>query len=868
MELEKIVEELNKRFAAPLPEFYERRIIFWQDYDKEFADQIAEIRLAQAKVVVLTGTNNFVVKKFLTVEDQTSNVLVYNPIAYADKEDNWLRDIELFSEEFRADLVSLWLNELKLGESAECRKLVKQYRKFFQSKERRQKLQPFLAKIPQPRYIRQAIMAVLCGLRSMRVNDIVRAMLTAGLDKEVNPIYREFVDYGLETAYWSMVEQLSGYCERDKNDLGQQAIHMLLTAASRTMEDSVFIGLEGFMSPMHQAYCFDFISEWLHSDEVKQLEEIARFVEEEAHLPERFMMLTAAQLAGTECFPCIHECILNQLMTGIRNHLVDAASIVEIVGKRRTMVWYPAVANFYDGILQVAHMQEFFHNHAVGFHTTQAKEIWHEYTEDYYQMDTFYRQFHLAFAQSLQAQSNPVLDDLFKQVADWVEGLYKSWFLEGLGKNWSDICAQDLAAAGWVAGVAHQSDFYADRVQPMDSRIFVIISDAMRYEVAAQLAQELRREMQCTLDLDSMQAIFPSITKFGMAALLPHQALSVELRADHLVVLADSEPTDSNVRDKVLKQANPNSIAVQFKTIIAMKRAERSELVKGKDVVYIYHDTIDAASHVADAKVFPACDDAIAELKNLVRIIVNDFGGVNILLTADHGFLYTYHLLSENDKVDKTFRGKEIEYGRRYAITSANVKPDYLMSVRFLDGQADFAAFAPRESIRIKQNGGGLNFVHGGASLQELVVPVISYKHVRNGSLAYKKNKDRLGANPVELELLSAGRKISNMIFSLNFYQKDAVDEHHMPTTYTLYLVDSNQQTISDIKKLVADKTSTNNQERVFRCTFNLKAGKYDDAEAYYLLIVDEDGQVLPKKEEFQIEIAFAMDSFEWDGGL
>ena len=34
--------------------------------------------------------------------------------------------------------------------------------------------------------------------------------------------------------------------------------------------------------------------------------------------------------------------------------------------------------------------------------------------------------------------------------------------------------------------------------------------------------------------------------------------------------------------------------------------------------------------------------------------IFNDFGGANILITADHGFLYTYSPLTEDDKVDKT----------------------------------------------------------------------------------------------------------------------------------------------------------------------------------------------------------------------
>ena len=54
-------------------------------------------------------------------------------------------------------------------------------------------------------------------------------------------------------------------------------------------------------------------------------------------------------------------------------------------------------------------------------------------------------------------------------------------------------------------------------------------------------------------------------------------------------------------------------------------------LVKGMDVVYIYHDTIDEAGHL-EKSIFGACDEAIDELKNVVRIITNEFGGANILM--------------------------------------------------------------------------------------------------------------------------------------------------------------------------------------------------------------------------------------------
>ena len=478
-------------------------------------------------------------------------------------------------------------------------------------------------------------------------------------------------------------------------------------------------------------------------------------------------------------------------------------------------------------------------------------------------MDTYYRQYHLAFGKSLTV-GNDHLDDLFKQVTDKVEGLYTHWFLGELGNNWSDACADELAQYGRILEVPQQVDFYNQKIKNEDNRVFVIISDAFRYEVAASLAEQLRRETQSKVTLGSCAGIFPTVTKFGMAALLPHKQLSVGERSNgDLQILADGMSTDAGNRDKVLKAANINSVALKYKDITPMKRAERSALVKGMDVVYIYHDKVDEASHTSDSMVFPACDDAIEEIKNIVRIIRNEFSGTRVYITADHGFLYTYSPLSEDSKVDKTTPSEQdVEIDRRYLITRKGATPDYLLPVKFMDDGYD--AFAPRESVRIKKKGGGLNFVHGGISLQEMVVPVIEYHYLRNDSKAYQRNKAKYDTKPVEVGLLSASRKISNMIFSLNFYQKDAVGDNRSAANYLLYFVDSNGKQISDTAKIIADKTSDNGQERTFRCSFNLKSLKYDNRASYYLVIADETGLQMPQKEEFQIDIAFAVDEFDF----
>ena len=82
MDLATISQELNKRFLAPLPEFYKRRNIVWYDEEKEFLNQIEEFRLQDAEVICVTGNNYFEIKKTLAVDEPNQNFLLYNPMTY------------------------------------------------------------------------------------------------------------------------------------------------------------------------------------------------------------------------------------------------------------------------------------------------------------------------------------------------------------------------------------------------------------------------------------------------------------------------------------------------------------------------------------------------------------------------------------------------------------------------------------------------------------------------------------------------------------------------------------------------------------------------------------------------------------------
>lgn len=868
MDLKAIIVDLNKRFALPLPEFYKRRIIIWYDEEGEFADQIDELELRDAKVLRLTGTNNFAIKKTLAVDEPLQNFLIYNPLSYEKDDDDWLLDVELYSEEFRADLVAIWMDEMGIPSSVALRNQVKKYRKFLNAKARRDEVIKLADTLDSPIKLQLAIMAAIGESKRTDPISIIKSVLKAGLNTYDNYLYQEFEKYDATELFWSMVSQVTGYNDVD-HSLAKLAAHIILTAAGRTLPTSVFDGLSGFMteSPQLQAYCSDLISDWIHGEDADSYVTIAEAVDEEMHLKKRLSKLTADALADTEILPSINRIILSKIMTDITNEIVNSESIFSIAEKRRTFVWFEEYRDYYAGIVALARMNDFYKDNAGGFHIVGARKIWDAYMKEYYKMDSYYRQFHMSYERSKKSYGGS-LQDLFTGVCDKVERLYSNWYLKGLGHNWSEEVASDLEKLGHIEGIDRQENFYDRKIKNADNRVYVIISDAMRYEVAVSLSEEISREMQGKVNLSGMQGIFPTITKFGMAALLPHKEMNIELKSDLIKVLNDGQSTDSPYREKLLQQVNANSIAVKAKDLVAMKRSERSELVKGKEVVYIYHDTIDDTSHTSEEKVFIACDETIDEIKNLVKIIVNDFGGSNIMITADHGFLYTYSPLTEEDKAEKSdFAPRIVEYGRRYAILTKGADPDFLLPVKLLSGRTDYAGYAPRESIRIKTSAGsGMNFVHGGISLQEMCVPLIEYKHLRNSSKEYQRNKEKYDTKPVEVTLLSANHKISNMIFSLNFYQKDAVGLNREKCVYDAYFVDATGKKISDVQKIIADKASEDVHDRTFRCNFSLKSQAYDRKELYYLMIEKEDSTDLPERIEFQIDIAFAADDFGFFG--
>ena len=855
MSKESIEKSLRGRFAVPPRDCQKRRIIFWQDPEQAFTEIIDEISVPGVKLLKLTGKNYFLAKKRLLEDDPVSNYLVYNPISHTDIRDNWLLDIECCSEEFRADLVSMQMDELGIDATVGNKNAMKRYARFFASKERVSRLRRFDSDYSHTIQLHLNILAVLSDTTDNTVSGILRAILSAGLGED-NPKLESIARFGSMEVLGEVIARYTGYPFAAEGSLRGLAAHLLLTAFSATAGELPLRGLEAYVLAPYGSACYTIVNEWMHSGAEDSLYRIAREIEEEFALEARFDQAELSSLMAGECFPCVDECILRRLMTEVVNGVMKPDDMIAAVEKRRTMKWYGRVCDYYEGLLQAAKMQQFRQAHADGFHFAEHQKLWKAYTSECYLMDTYYRRFYAAFGRSLR-KSCTKLEDLFKGVADQVERLYKNWFLALAGGQWTALTEEKFEHSPWLPGIPRQTEFYTHEVLPLcdKGRVYVIISDALRYEAAAELTERLNAETRGNASLRAMQSALPSVTPTGMAALLPHSRLELK---DGVAVTCDGMSTDSTAsRERILKRADPSNMAIAYNTLLELKQSEKRARINGAKVVYIYHNQIDAVGEqqMTERQVFEACETAVSELVNLVRSITNELSGVHILITADHGFLYSHQPLKEADKADiRVTGGKIYDYDQRYLIGDATCVVEHMLRIPLDEMAPARALFVPKDAIRIKKQGGRMNYVHGGSALQELAVPVIVYKGMRSASKSF------VDVSKAGLQLISQSRKVSNSSFSLDFYQKEAVGGKIVPAVYDIFLSDAAGNAVTDKQTVIADRTSVNSADRVLKVRLTLKNIALDSQTPYYLTVVEQASSCVCEQIAFSVDIAFMTD--------
>ena len=323
-----------------------------------------------------------------------------------------------------------------------------------------------------------------------------------------------------------------------------------------------------------------------------------------------------------------------------------------------------------------------------------------------------------------------------------------------------------------------------------------------------------------------------------MAALLPHGTMRYKASGEgrsRFNVLVDGERVDTiEARQKVIAGHYEGAVALRHDRFVGeMDRAERKEAVGDANVVYIYHDLIDAIGDKAatERRAFHACDETIDELSALVKLIVREFMSSRIVITADHGFLYTAEPLAEYDHASVAdVAGDVVEAGRRWVVASVDSESDTLLKVALPASAGELVGFSPRECVRLRRPGGGENFVHGGISLQEMCVPVLTFSNKRAGTRGF------VASSPVGLSLVTQLESISNASFFLEFLQDEAVGGKMLPANYEVYVADCDGGVVTDNARIVADLTEVDATARRFKVMLTVRPTAELDEHAEYAL--------------------------------
>ena len=832
---------LNARVAEPLQEYYKRRIVVWMDEEGEFADSVQDMVLENARILIMRKDHLFEIRRQIEIDYADENLVIYCPYAFSVPEDNWLMDVFLYSEEFRADYWSLLFSDLHVANTRETREFAHSVADFFKNKERNAKLVALKPKYENEKELRNGVFSVLCGIRSWGIADIVRAVVACE-DDDRNPL-RNIEKYCGPDMFWTAVEEAYGYT--GAYDIDLLTCYLLVSAAMSTADTKAFAGLPGNSAFASQAYAFFW--NWQREDRDGLLEAYNR-MERNYEIGRKLQQMDRDVLMKLGVFPAADQVLLSGTLRSFAEGHFNIDDTETLMRERTDKPWYEEYQPYYAGIEALKNMYRFYLAHKDGFKYDSPDLTWKNYTEALYQMDQYYRAFCNAFEAALDRGIMRLEDDL-KKAAEVAERLYKNWFLFELNGRWSEQLdsVQDLSEI--LQTVSRQRFFYSNYIRHEDNRSFVIVSDGLRYEVAMQLTDVLNGRLNGNTVCSAEVGTYPTITPVGMAALLPHMSLKL---GDDLKITCDGMPTEAPNREAVLKAANEKSVAVGFEAFRQMTRAQRQDLVKPANVIYIYHDVIDKTGE-AGGKVLSACDQTISELAQMMKILVNEMSASSVYITADHGFIYTRSPLDEYEKTDKdVVEGEVLEYKRRYAIVR-NWKFDARanrLSLKNL-GREDLDAVFPRGNYRFRIQGIASPYMHGGLSLQELVIPVVHYQNRKAGQKGYQ------AIEKAEIELLGDNRKISNNLFSLNFYQKQPCSGKVLPRQVEVYFEDAQGKRISDDHKLTVNSTSEEKNDRRIRVSFRLLESGLDSHTDYFLVMKDAESGEKLIREAFRIEVVF-----------
>ena len=845
MDLQNIQDQLNTEFSKE-----DTRIIFWFDDKGEYEDEVSELQLDNAKLHILDGTNWFYSKWLLNESDTENKYLVYAPFPKPSDAENPLADMYYYSVSYYTDRVSQMSQEI--GIDNRFKEHLAQYSNFWKNKNRIEKFKELGIDHFNVETIDIGLIAVLTDVKTPNFEEITRQLLLNDSDAYMKALE----DNELLEKFWELCEKYFGYQSENPN-VDDLAACMLLTYASVALKDTlpavlksyvlkkkndVVVFVRNLMDNVLYQDAYDVLAEKVD----KTLRVVSRIRDELKKDADKSKDQSAQLLdiANCDAFQELDNILidwaLDQLNDEILDAQIDGMNIAQITEQRtaKSCHFGNVYKNEYHAIKYAYQMMKAVSVLEV---TSDIKTMVADYQKQTYLVDSYYRWFYSAYDCIEDAER-------FSKVRERIENMYSFTYLQKVTPKWNQELTDNLMAD---TGLKRQEDFYRNYLKAYEgkNRVIVIISDAFRYECAKELMDRLELDEKCTPKLDCMISSLPSVTSVGMASLLPHNELQVD---DKLNVTVDGQSCgDLASRDKILKAQNENNVALAFDEVASANKEKIRKLLQKKNIVYIYHNQVDARGDkpVSENEVFTACSEAIEEIHKLIKKLTSYISAPKFFITADHGFLYKRDKLHEFDKV--SYDREICTYSnKRFLLTTQKVNEPGMKS-RLMAYMNNLYVTTPIGADIFKVAGGGQNYVHGGSSLQEMLIPVIELT-TNTRAVAY---------DYVDVILTSVNRKVTNLITYFDFIQTEKVTDTMKARSLVAYFTTEDGEKISFDVPIVANSREDAPEKRTFHEKFTLKSREYKYGNKYYLVLADaNDEKNILQQYEFMIDIAFVDD--------
>ncbi len=793
--------------------FEQHRIIFWYDEKEEFRQDYEEFALAGVEKEQ-AAHNEFYLKYLVTKQHPQKKFLLYFPYPQPTDAENWLLDLELMYYTFHTEREAIYLQEM--GLSYHYKELVSQHILFFYAKERRQKLSNLITN-QQASFneLKNLMLCIVLGSSPNKLTQCIFAHTQAFLNNNDKP-NKELQRFNLWNYYWQSIQEKYQY-QSNNPSIYDFLIEVFtqefseLTASQVEAPSTTQTAQPINTSPKLNADIKLLLNDWKDSKTYRQvLENISNKIANDIQVANTLTDKSLAQLMSSDLFEQIDKEIIRTLVSQIIAENTSNSEIQNHIKQRSNTFWYSNLSNYYECIRYAAAMIEQVRT-PKNTQPHSFEEGISDYAHNAYKIDYAYRKFIWHYR---LGQQKVVLQDLAKKI----NKVYSNDWLLPYNDNWQKHI-NTLEKWPFLAE-RNQRNFYKGHVADFPKkglRIFVIISDALRYECAEELRKLLQAENRYNAQLQYMVSEVPSYTQVGMSALLPHQQLQIKPSTDNILV--DEMPAIGiQGRTKILsKNANARATAIHAKEFMAMNaNIDGRAYVKQYDVIYIYSNRIDKRGDdkASEEQVFDAVAEELNYLVEVVKKITN-MNGSNIFVTADHGFLYQHHPLETMDFSEATYTGAAWKANRRFVIGEelkgdAATKHFTAEQLGFNNPNVDI--LFPKSINRLRVKGAGSRFVHGGTSLQEIIVPLL------------KINKKRADTNSkVSVDVIQKSSSITTNLLVVSFLQKDLVDENTLPITLRAGLyAEKGTTAISNTFTYTFDATSGLERERTQEATFQL----------------------------------------------